>query len=85
MQWLKKLFSTHRDFIGDYLETGEDLLSLVASNEVVRAEYETFTCKIQKTPHQTESHATQSAEALSGYGIMVTPQAFIDSVGFTDE
>jgi hypothetical protein len=80
MRWLKNLFSTHREFTGDFITSADALESLVASNEIVRAEYELFEKKVQTSTENLTSLAKQSADALSGYGIAVKPQAFIEAV-----
>ena len=80
MRWLKNLFSTHRDFTGDYIETGDEFLSLVASNEIVKAEYKSFLAATEKDGSEIEKEAIKSANALSGYGILVRSKALIASL-----
>lgn len=82
MNWFTNLFSTHREFTGDFVETGEVLLDLVASNQVVMAEFEQFKSRVKGVIDQNviEKEAAKSATALSGYGIAVKPKAFIEAV-----
>jgi hypothetical protein len=82
MNLLRKLFSTDTKFVGDFINSGDGLLELVRSNQVARAEFEQFeerTMGVEDTS-QLENEATRSADALSGYGISVLPQAFIEAV-----
>ena len=84
MKWLKKLFSTESEFIGDFIDSKEELLALVQSNPVVEAEFNQFTSKVgviksegESVEIEIEKEAIKSATALSGYGISISPQAFI--------
>ncbi|MCA9363496.1 hypothetical protein KC851_04220 [Candidatus Kaiserbacteria bacterium] len=82
MKWLKKLFSTHREFTGSFIETDEALLELIASNQVAAAEYGEFKKRISKLSDNNliEKEAIRSADALSGYGISVSPMAFLEAI-----
>lgn len=82
MSFFKKLFSTHSEFAGDFIETGEELLSLIASNEVVAAEYKEFEGSVAGlADHEViKEQAQKSADALSGYGISVRVEAFVETV-----
>ena len=82
MNWFTNLFSTHREFTGDFVESGTALLDLVASNQVVAAEFEQFQNRIKEIDDQEKikTEANRSATALSGYGIAVKPVAFIDAL-----
>ena len=78
--FFRNLFNTHREFVGDFIETGDELRDLAASNRVVAAELEES--RIQTTGMADQKDlidlAEKSAAALSGYGISVKAQAFID-------
>ena len=80
MKWLKQLFTTHREFVGDFIETGDELLSLIASNKVVSAEYDLFISKTREADVDIDYEAQKSSDALSGYGILIKPKAFIESL-----
>ncbi len=82
MQWLKKLFSTDREFTGDFIETGDDLLRLIQSNQVVAAEFTQFEIKIKGLTDQSriKEMAQKSADSLSGYGISVSAGAFMEVI-----
>ncbi len=82
MNFLKRLFSTHSEFVGDFIETGDELFDLAASNTVVAAELELFEARARDVTDATvlENAATRSANALSGYGISVRPKAFLETV-----
>ncbi len=80
MKWLKNLISTQREFTGNFIETGDDLLSLAASNQVVAAELSNFTKKVQAGEYSKERTAELSSNALSGYGISVSKAAFLDTL-----
>lgn len=70
----------------------ESLARLAESNSVVAAEVESFEAKVADLKKQAEmgggmvaddwglirSYAVQSAEALSGYGIAVDVEAFVE-------
>jgi len=82
MKFLRQLFSTQRAFVGEFIEHGDALLSLVASNEVVAREFSVYEKQIAaaKTDAEKEQVAIRSADALSGYGISVAPQAFLEAM-----
>ena len=46
MQWLKRLFGGQRDFVGEFIQTSDELLGLAASNEIVAAELNQFENKV---------------------------------------
>ena len=85
MKWLKRLFGKKEStFVGDFIDSGEDLLKLAASNPVVEAELKEFETRIAdssdgSTPDQ---EAFKSAEALSGYGISVSKKAFLETTEY---
>lgn len=83
MKFLKRLFSTNKPFVGDFIETGDELLSLIASNKIAAAEFEDFERRIKEMQNKEEigKEAVHSADALSGYGISVSAKAFIEASG----
>jgi len=82
MSFLKKLFSKQRDFVGDFIETGEGLLKLSQSNTIARAELEQFQERVGGIQDQKEieEESRKSADALSGYGISVKSEAFLETL-----
>ncbi|MCA9354728.1 MAG: hypothetical protein KC877_04375 [Candidatus Kaiserbacteria bacterium] len=78
---LQKLFGTHREFVGNFIETGEALIALAASNQIVAAELEDFSQKARTLKSDNLLEAAElSANALSGYGISVRSKAFLETL-----
>jgi hypothetical protein len=84
MKWFTKLFKKESTFTGDFIDSGEDLLTLAASNPVVAAELKEFEARISdKSCAGTQDQiAFNSAEALSGYGISVSKKAFLETLDY---
>ena len=84
MRWLKNLFNTHRDFTGDLIETADEFLGLVASNQVAAAEFAQFQKRISTISATDQAalakEAQKSADSLSGYGISVKPAAILEAI-----
>lgn len=82
MKFFQKLFGKKSTFVGNFVTTGDELLSLAASNKIVAAELSEFECNVQTLTDSEEvkKQAFKSAEALSGYGISVDAKAFLETV-----
>lgn len=82
MSFLKRLFSAQKSFVGDFTETGEGLRDLISSNKIAEDEFEDFKNKIEGLQNEEEikTEVVRSAGALSGYGISVSPKAFIEAI-----
>lgn len=84
MKWLKKLFNKQSTFVGEFVDSGEELLALAASNPVVAAELAEFEKRIadKSCAGRQDQEAFKSAEALSGYGISVSQKAFLETTEY---
>ena len=82
MKFFQKLLGKKSTFVGNFVTTGDELLSLAASNKVVAAELAEFESHVKELVDEGEIQqaAFKSAEALSGYGISVDAQAFLDAI-----
>lgn len=84
MNWLKKLFTKKSTFVGDFVDTGEELFALANSNPIVAAELEEFEKRVadKSCAGREDQEAFKSAEALSGYGISVSKKAFLETIEY---
>jgi hypothetical protein len=84
MNWFKKLFSKQSTFVGQPIDSAEELFALANKNPVVRAELEEFERRIsdKSCAGNQDQIAFKSAEALSGYGISVSKKAFLETTEY---
>lgn len=82
MNFFKRLFSTQKPFVGNFIETDEELKNLISSNKIAQAEFEDFQKRVEGLQNEAKikAEAIRSASALSGYGISVSPKAFIEAI-----
>lgn len=74
------------DWTDGGIESAEDLQQLAASNAIVATELDSFMEKVDITrPETWEDVATDSAKALSGYGLSVSKQAFLSYIRLQTE